>query len=117
MSKSELVEDAMAEMRQRREKAAIERDAEAKRMQEEWASDLADILKENPHMEAYTPTVTTSGIWIELPECWPIQMWPSWGGEMHVTFGVAPRVGMDTVFTGQDLAAIIEKAHDAFLGN
>lgn len=117
MTKAELVAAAIAAMNARRAEAEQKRLEELKRDQERNSVELAGILAARPELADYNPNPTPNGIWIELPECWPIRM-NAWGGTPeHQSFGIAASVNAYPRNWSHDLAETIEKAHNAFLGN
>jgi hypothetical protein len=119
MNKKELVEAAIAKMNERREEARRNELERQNAMRDRNVEELKRIVGVHTYLVDYAPEATSSGIWITLPECFPIQV-SGWGGRVdELTFGVSTSTGRSTekLQWVHDIQEAIEIAHDAFNGN
>lgn len=119
MDKKELVEAAIAKMSERREEARREEEERQRIATDRNKEELKRIVGVHPYIADYEPEVTPTGIWIRLPECYPVKV-SGWGGRLdELTFGVLNTASLNVAPKRwvNDIAEAIEIAHDAFNGN
>lgn len=119
MNKKELVESAIAKMSERREEERREEEERRRIDSDRNAEELKRIIGVHPYIADYDPEATPTGIWIMLPECFPIIV-SGWGGRLEVlTFGVSMSSAADgrAAKYSKTIEEAIERAHDAFNGN
>ena len=119
MNKRELVEAAIAKMSERREEARREEEERQRISSDRNTEELKRIVGVHPYIADYEPEATPTGIWIKLPECFPIKV-SGWGGRIdELTFGVSVTSSTNVAPKrwGPSLEEAIEVSHNAFNGN